>query len=167
MTIRELGATDIAAFIELRRAALLDTPLAFTASPQDDVALHADTIRDQFRRAPDYAVFGAVDDRLVGILGLMRDRHIKAAHKVQLSGMYVAPSHRRRGIGAQLLQAAIAHARQLPGVACIHLSVSDATPAARRLYERAGFEVWGSEPDALRYDGKSFIEHHMLLRLRG
>jgi RimJ/RimL family protein N-acetyltransferase len=47
----------------------------------------------------------------------------------------------------------------------VHLSVSDATPAARRLYERAGFEVWGSEPDALRYEGESHLEHHMLLRL--
>jgi RimJ/RimL family protein N-acetyltransferase len=165
MLIRALNADDAEAFVEIRRAALLDTPLAFAASPEDDVASSAETIRAQLRENPGYSIFGAFDDRLVGVLGVMRDSHIKAAHKAWLLGMYVAPDHRRRGIAAALLQAAIAQARRLPGVACLHLSVSDATPEARRLYERAGFQVWGSEPDALRYGGGSYIEHHMLLRL--
>lgn len=164
MIVRTLGADDIPAFIALRRSALDDTPLAFAASPEDDIASSPQTIREQLGNAPDYAIFGAFDPDLVGVLGLMRDRHLKAAHKVRFVGMYVAPAHRRRGIGAALLQAAIGHARGLAGVSCAHLSVSHDTPAAHRLYERAGFEVWGSEPDALRYEGQSHIEHHMVLR---
>jgi RimJ/RimL family protein N-acetyltransferase len=166
MMIRRLGTHDVEAFVRVRRAALLDTPLAFAASPEDDIASSPDTIRDNLGAAPDYAIFGAFDLRLVGVLGVMRDRHIKAAHKAHFVGMYVDPTHRRRGTGAALLQAAISHASRLPGITCVHLSVSDATPAARRLYERAGFEVWGSEPDALRYSGESHIEHHMWLRLK-
>lgn len=165
MEIRLLNADDAEAFVAIRRAALHDTPLAFAASPEDDAAASAAVVREQLRRVCDYAIVGAFDGELVGIVGLMRDRHVKASHKIFVLGMYVAPGHRRRGIATALLDAAISHARQLPGAACLHLSVSDATPNARRLYERAGFELWGSEPDALRYAGSSYIEHHMILRL--
>jgi RimJ/RimL family protein N-acetyltransferase len=79
--------------------------------------------------------------------------------------MYVVPGHRRQGIAADLLQAALRHARLLPGVSWVHLSVSSAAPGARRLYERTGFEVWGTEPEALRHDGQSVVEHHMALHL--
>jgi RimJ/RimL family protein N-acetyltransferase len=101
----------------------------------------------------------------VGTVGVFRDRHVKAAHKAHLWGMYVAPHQRRQGIAADLLQAALRHARTLPGVAYVYLSVSTAAPAAQRLYERAGFRVWGTEPDALRHAGQTAAEHHMTLRL--
>ena len=42
---------------------------------------------------------------------------------------------------------------------------AEAAPEAGRLYERAGFERWGTEPNALQHDGRSVAEHHMLLRL--
>ena len=110
-------------------------------------------------------VIGAFDPGLVGAIGLHRDRHRKAAHKVHLWGMYVTPGHRHRGVGAALLDAVLAHAATLPGVDAVRLTVSDAAPAARRLYERAGFHVWGTEPEALRYEGRSVVEHHMARRV--
>ena len=165
--IRQLRAADAEAYLELRRQALLDAPGAFAASPEDDLVASVEAVRVQLRRAPDTVIIGAVPERLVGIVGLYRDRHLKAAHKADLWGMYVEPAARRQGIGRQLLAAALEHARSLPGVEWVHLSVSSSAPAARRLYERAGFAVWGSEPDALRVGGESFVEHHLALRLRG
>ena len=163
--IRQLRDDDAEAYVELRRQALADSPLAFAASPGDDLAASAEDVRAQLRLAPEAVILGAFPERLVGAIGLYRDRHLKAAHKVHLWGMYVAPDHRRRGVGVALLQAALRHARALPGVTWVHLSVSSAAPAARRLYERAGFEVWGTEPDALRYGGQAVVEHHMALAL--
>ena len=166
MIVRILTVEDAEAYVELRRASLIAAPLAFAASLEDDVASSAEAVRQQIARGPDYATFGAFDDQLIGALGIGRDRHIKAAHKVFVWGMYVAPSHRRRGVAAALLDAVITHARTLENVTWLHLSVSSAAPEAQRLYERAGFERWGSEPDALRYGGESVVEHHMVLRLR-
>jgi len=163
--IRQLRDDDAEAYVALRRESLQDAPLAFLASPADDVASSVEAVRDQLRRAPDSVVVGAFDDRLIGALGLSRDRHLKAAHKVHLWGMYVAPTHRRQGVGAALLQAALAYARALPGVSWAHLSVSSAAPAARRLYERAGFRVWGAEPEALRHNGEIAVEYHLALQL--
>jgi RimJ/RimL family protein N-acetyltransferase len=161
--IRALRDDDVKAYLGLRREALLDSPLAFGASPADDFVSSVEVVRARLRGAPDWVILGAFQPGLVGAIGLFRDHHRKASHKVHLWGMYVGPGHRRQGIAADLLQAAIRHARSLPGVAWIHLSVTSAAPAARRLYERAGFEVWGTEPDALHHDGQSVVDHHMAL----
>jgi RimJ/RimL family protein N-acetyltransferase len=163
--IRALQESDAAAYVALRREALLDSPLAFAASPSDDVAALDEVVREQLRCGPDVAILGAFEPGLIGAVGVMRDRHVKASHKVRLWGMYVAPAHRRHGIATELLRAAIRQARALPGVSWVHLSVSSAAPAARRLYERNGFELWGTEPDALRHGGEAVLEHHMALHL--
>ena len=163
--IRALTETDLEAYVALRREALRDTPLAFAASPEDDFASSVEGLRAQIRKAPDWMLFGAFEERLAGSVGLIRDRHLKAAHKMGLWGMYVTPSARGRGIGRELLDAAIAHARSVAGVECIALGVTEAAGAARNLYERAGFEVWGTEPDALREGGRSVNEARMILRL--
>jgi len=163
--IRHLGDADAEAYLELRRQALLEAPGAFTASAEDDLVATAEAVREQLRRAPGTVIIGAFRECLVGTVGLYRDHHLKAAHKAHLWGMYVACEARRLGIGAGLLAAALEHARALPGVEWVHLSVSSAAQAAQRLYERAGFRVWGREPDALRAGGERLVEHHMALRL--
>jgi GNAT superfamily N-acetyltransferase len=160
--IRPLHPSDLEAFAALRRQALLEAPLAFAASPDGDFAV------SQFREEPDWVIFGAfVGDTLVGNAGLMRERREKARHRVQLWGMYVAPAHRRGGLGRMLVDTCIARALALDGVTQIALSVTDAAADARRLYERAGFSTWGTQPDALRHAGTGVAEHHMLLRLDG
>jgi RimJ/RimL family protein N-acetyltransferase len=163
--IRELRDLDAEVYVELRREALLESPLAFASSPIDDLASSPEAVREQLRRSPESVIFGAFRPALVGVVGLYRDRHIKSAHKVHLWGMYVSPSHRRQGVGLQLLQAILRHARTLQGVSWVHLSVTSAAPRAHQLYERAGFQLWGTEPDALRDGGQAVVEHHMALSL--
>ena len=46
--IRELRDGDVEAFVELWREALLDSPLAFVASPSDDRFSAPETVREQF-----------------------------------------------------------------------------------------------------------------------
>jgi ribosomal protein S18 acetylase RimI-like enzyme len=153
--IRTLTESDAGAFASLRREALAESPLSFGASPETDLAsLRSGTILGAFQ-----------DAVLVASVGLMRGAHAKSAHRVYLWGMYVKPGFRGRGIGAELLQAAIEHARAMAGVEWVVLGVTSNAAAARRLYERAGFTLWGTEPDALRYDGQSVAEHHYALRL--
>lgn len=156
--IRPLSVEDLEAYAVLRRRALLEAPLAFAASPETDVAI-------RIGKAPDWMLFGAFAPELAGAAGLMRMRHPKAAHKLHLWGMYVLPAHRRRGLAAALLAAAVQHARSMDGIAWIQLGVTDAAAGARRVYERAGFVPWGLEPDALRWKGESVGEEHMALRL--
>jgi putative acetyltransferase len=94
------------------------------------------------RRHVDAAVLVAVDgDRIVGRLSLARDPHPASAHVADL-GMMVAASHRRRGIGRALLDAAVGWAR-MAGVRKLELHVFPWNEPAIRLYERFGFEREG------------------------
>ena len=165
MKIRQLQDGDAEAFLELRRAALRDAPLAFTSSPEDDLVSTLEVFSERIADAPETVILGAFVERLVGVAGLYREPHLKASHKAHLWGMYVLPEHRGRGIGAGLLEALVSHARSLAGISSVHLSVTSAAPEARRMYERAGFRVWGTEPDSLRLDGQAVVEHHMVLDL--
>lgn len=163
--IRQLRDDDAQAYADFRRQALLAAPLAFASSPEDDIASSPEAVRDLLRRAPDSVIIGAFREQLIGAVGLYRDRHLKSTHKAHLWGMYVVSDCRRQGIASELLDGAIGHARSLPGVSWIHLTVSSAAPAAQRLYERAGFYLWGTEVDAMRHAGQTVVDYHMALQV--
>ena len=163
--IRELRDGDVEAFVELRREALLDSPLAFVASPGDDLFSSSEAVREQLRGAPASVIVGAFRPDLVGAVGLNRDRLLKSSHKAHLWGMYVTPNHRRQGVASGLLDAVLRNAAALPGISWVHLKVSAATPGAQRLYERAGFRVWGAEPAGACYEGQTIVDYHMALCL--
>lgn len=60
-----------------------------------------------------------------------------------LLAIAVAGPHRRRGVGRQLLQAAVKRARELARVdvvCALRLTVAEGNAAARQLFESAGFE---------------------------
>ena len=163
--VRILNQDDAGDLFRLRRSALLDSPLAFLASPEDDAASSETVVRELLKPRRESVVFGAYATGLVGMLGLQRRNQKKAAHKVNLWGMFVLSAYREQGVAGQLLDAAIRYARTLDGVTAVHLSVSESATAARRLYENAGFETWGVEPDAIRFEGRSESERHMRLSL--
>lgn len=163
--VRRLTEADAAQYVELRARMLTEAPLAFGASPGHDFMSSADAVCEQIARGDDSAIYGAFDPGIVATIGVYREDRPKTRHKMHVWGAYVVPEYRGRGLGRRLLDAAVEHARAVSGATVLHISVTDAAPAARHLYERAGFEAWGSEPDALRHEGRTVIEHHMLLRL--
>ena len=152
---------------KLRREALESHPLAFSASAENDRTLNLNFVeRSVSSPAKAAAIFGAVEDeRWVGMVGVYRNEGHKGNHRAQLWGMYVTPGMRRRGLGVALLSAAIEHARSWSGVLQIQLSVTEAAGDARKLYERAGFRVWGCEPQALQWEGQFVDEYHLVLPL--
>ena len=90
------------------------------------------------RRYPNAAVFVAEDEgRIVGRLSIARDQH-PASHHVADLGLMVAMSHRRRGIGTRLLEAALDWARHSE-VRKLELHVFPHNEAAIKLYENFGF----------------------------
>ena len=90
------------------------------------------------RRYPNAAVFVAEDEgHIVGRLSIARDQHPASRHVADL-GLMVAITHRRRGIGKGLLEAAVAWGRD-SGVRKLELHVFPWNDAAIALYERFGF----------------------------
>lgn len=163
--VRPLTPTDAEALLDIRQRSLREEPLAFLSSPEDDLISSVEAARQSLDRAPEAVIFGAFAPELVGILGLFRAGHAKAAHKCFLWGMYLRPDACGQGTARRLLDAVIDHARGLDGVTMVGLSVSETAEPARRLYERAGFEVWGLEPQAMQVAGQYTREYHMGLSL--
>jgi ribosomal protein S18 acetylase RimI-like enzyme len=165
--IRRLEGRDAEILLALRQRALAEEPFAFLSSPEDDLARDIAAMRLQLGQNPAASVvFGAFEgEALVGMIGWYRERHLKSAHKSHIWGVYVRPDQRRRGMAGALLATALAHARALDGVAWVQLSVSERSPAAKRVYERAGFFVWGLEPDCIRHGGETAAEFHLALSL--
>jgi RimJ/RimL family protein N-acetyltransferase len=94
------------------------------------------------RRQVDAAVFVADDEgAIVGRLSVARDPHPSSSHVADL-GLMVAASHRRRGIGRSLLDAAVTWARRA-GIRKLELHVFTWNEPAIKLYEGFGFEREG------------------------
>lgn len=167
MEIRLLDRGDAPAYQALRLQALRDSPQAFSASHDDEAGRSVDEVAARLVPAADgsVCVFGIFEGgALAGFVALIHPQRKKLRHGAELAGMYVAPAFRRRGLGAALLRAAIAHVRSLDGVRQLGLSVNAANTAAKSLYRSAGFVSWGVQPQALRIDGAFHDEEHMLLR---
>ena len=166
VNIRCLEPGDADALIALRRQALSEEPLAFGASLDDDPTLSADRLRASLADAGRFAIVGAFDaEALVGMAGLFRMEKVKARHRAMIWGMYVTQAARGRGIGAAILRGAIDRARSWPGILQVHLSVTETSEEAGRLYRSMGFRQWGVEPRAVHWDGRFVAEHHMVLEL--
>lgn len=106
------------------------------------------------RRHADAAVYVALDgDDVVGRLSLARDPHPASAHVADL-GLMVAATHRRKGIGTALLEAAVAWAKG-SGVSKLELHVFPWNEPAIQLYERFGFEREGVRRAHYLRDGEA------------
>ncbi len=164
VTIRRLDENDVAAYHALRQRGLADHPEAFTSSAEEEAAA-MDKVAKRLAsdaNAPDI-VLGAFDgDRLVGVVGMSVDPRIKARHRGHVYGMYVADESTKRGVGAKLVDALVAHARDCDALDALVLTVTAGNEGAQRLYERAGFTSFGLEPGAVRVGGRSYDKVHMI-----
>jgi len=164
--LKVLGNGDLDRYRRLRLEALRTEPTAFGSSYEIEASAKADKYRDRLLGSADNFVLGACDgEQLIGIGGFFRETAPKRQHIGSVWGVYVTPSFRGRGIGRSLLTSMVERARVLADLEHILLSVTSENAAALALYRSLGFEAWGTEPAALKYEGVDYDETHMLLRL--
>jgi len=96
-------------------------------------------------------------------VGLTVEPRERTRHKALLVGMYVQPGERGQGLGRALVLAALAAARQRPGLRLVQLTVTQGNDAALALYERCGFRRFGLEPMAVAL-GERFLDKLHLWR---
>lgn len=126
-------------------------PDAFTSTPEERAAM---PISWWARRAADpegkgvaYGAFAG--EQLVGTVALEFSSKPKTRHKATLIGMYVLESWRGKGIGRQLVSAALEHAKARIGISVVTLTATEGNDSAIALYESAGFRAFGVEPMAI------------------
>lgn len=168
MHIRQLSETDAVAYQNLRLLALQDSPTAFSASYTDEAGRSIDDVAGRIAPAKDGSIFmlGIFEhDELAGFLAIVHPQREKLRHCIELAGMYIAPDSRRKGLGLALMRAAIAHVQTMPDVRQIKLGVNAENIAANELYQSVGFECYGTEPAALKIDGKLYDQKLYILHL--
>lgn len=165
MRIRVLGPGDAAAFQALRLHALTEDPVAFASSYAQERATPLATVAERLRPLPDRAIVGAFDGaELVGLAAWHREELRKLAHRGFLWGVFVAETHRRRGVARALVRAVIGRARRASGIRQMTLVAHAGNHAAIALYESLGFVVH-ARALATGADGTLLDDLHMSLRL--
>jgi RimJ/RimL family protein N-acetyltransferase len=168
MNIRRLNAADADALYRLRLHALESEPKSFRESAEElrkiPVATYAGRLGSP---TDDNFVLGAFEDsELVGMVGFYRETPLKCRHKGWIWGMFVDHPHRGKGLGRALLTAALERGSKLPELTQIRLTVSVTQDAARKLYARCGFRVFGLEQQAMKVNGEFVDEEQMMLPLQ-
>ncbi|OPG15466.1 GNAT family N-acetyltransferase [Ferroacidibacillus organovorans] len=168
MNIRLLVDGDAEMYREVRLRALKNDPDSFGSTYEQEATRPLGNFIERIRHTRDQFTLGCFDDSdtLVGIVNFVRENRLKTAHKGNIYGMYIEPQLRGRGVGKALLLALIERAtKECEGLEQIHLTVVSNNESAKRLYTTLGFEVYGVEPHALKFDGHYFDEDLMVLRL--
>lgn len=169
ITIRKIGENDAADYRTVRLRALKEHPEAYGATVESMESRSVEAVAEQIRSMSqgNFCIFGAfVNGELAGLAGFGRQAdNPKQRHRAGIFQMYVAPEHRRRQIGEQLLDAVLEHARQLSDLEEVQLAVTVGNEAARNLYLKSGFQPSYIEPRYLKINETYYDIEWMYLHL--
>jgi ribosomal protein S18 acetylase RimI-like enzyme len=114
---------------------------------------------------PADVLVAVVDGEVAGYVTIKPATELQASdHVLHVSGLAVADSFRRRGVGRALMDAAVDEATRR-GARRLTLRVLGPNTAARRLYEACGFEVEGVLRGEFHLDGEDVDDVFMALAL--
>ncbi|MBV8605452.1 MAG: molybdenum cofactor guanylyltransferase [Pelomonas sp.] len=176
LELREMVDADLAGYKALRDATLLASPGAFVSEAATELrrsaASYAGRLAGGALGACLFSLVAArasvppgntgVSGELLGAVTLERETRGRKRHIAHLVGMMVAPDAQRRGIGASLLDAALARLRRCDGIEIVTLSVTSSNAAAIALYARRGFVRYGRLPRALRIAAGQYEDQDLM-----
>jgi RimJ/RimL family protein N-acetyltransferase len=166
MKIRVINESDAQLYQDLRLSALKINPEAFGSTYEKEVKFTLGTVKERLQPTIDKFTLGIFDDRkLVGIVTFMRETSAKTAHKGNIYGMFILPEKRGQDLGKSLLLELISKAKNCNGLEQLNLTVVSDNEPAKKLYKSIGFEVYGVEKNALKFNGNYFDEDLMVLKL--
>lgn len=158
VNVRLLSSKDWEGWKQFRLDALQDAPTSFASSFTEESSCTNGKFQEDLVKN---AVFGAfIDDTLVACAGFYRLHGTKTQHRGVLWGMYTKPTYRRRGLASRLIEAVVAHAKDC--VMQLHLTCVTTNITALHLYQKHGFTIYGTEPNALKI-GDHFFDEHLLV----
>ena len=165
MDIRKLGPQDAETYFNIRLEALFNNPEAFGSSYEEEKKQTAAKYKERFQDSSSFT-FGAFDDsKLIGVITLLKETRMKLRHRTTIVAMYVTPEMRGKGVAKSLMNEAIHKAMNLEGIEQIYLTVVSSNVAAKKLYTSLGFEVYGTEKRALKFNQTYLDEDLMVLFL--
>ena len=137
VTVRDARPGDVGALVGLLVGGSLTVKEDLT-----DLAPYAEALDAILADPPSTVLVAEVDGSVIGMCQLMILRHLqqRGGRCAEVESMHVAEAHRGAGVGALLLDAAVARAVE---AACyrVQLTSNVARPDAHRFYLRHGFDA--------------------------
>jgi ribosomal protein S18 acetylase RimI-like enzyme len=168
VTIRPSREQDVYAYRDLRQEALRLHPEAFGGDYEESLAYPLErwqkNVRDGAGSEKSILFVAEADGVLVGMTGIYRHDGVKMRHSANIWGVYVRSEWRGLGIIDALLAACLDWATA-QRVRLAKLSVVTTNVPAIRSYVRAGFSVYGLEPEVIMVGGSYYDELLMVRRL--
>lgn len=166
MNIRVLTKENADIYLQLCIEGLTQNPEAFGSS-YEDIMKQENPVEAIAKRLdnPEKFTIGAFhEEELIGIATLEIKPLVKQEHKAKIGSVYVSPKARGLGAGRALIETIIENAPRLD-IEQIMLNVVSGNKPAKKLYESLGFQTFGVEERALKYNGQYWDEEHMMLFL--
>lgn len=161
MQIRILGQEDWSIWKLFRLEALKNSPESFGSSYEEELNWADSDFQDTLNKS---TIFGAfINQSLVACAAFYSLNSLKTKHRGVMWGMYTQAGYRGKGIASALIQTIITYARSR--VAQLHLTCVTNNLVALSLYQKHGFKIYGTEPQALKIDDAFFDEHLLILSL--
>jgi len=156
--IRRLTVDDLDLFRDIRAEALQAHPQTFGSREEDE---GGEAMLAAYRHWLSGAILGAfARGHLIGVAGFYLSPDRRSRHRGHIFTVYVREDGRGQGVGDRLIKELLAHAEAC--VEQVHLAVLLDATAAIRIYERNGFEVYGTDPAAVRIGDVTYDKYLMV-----
>jgi ribosomal protein S18 acetylase RimI-like enzyme len=165
VVVRPVRAGEGPALWALRLRSLAESPDTFGQTVAEAEATGGTPIVRLVAEAVAGHAFAGVAEqggRLVGMALVRPGERAANRHHGVLFGVFVAPEARGQGVATRLVGAAVTWCRGR-GLRSVELWVRADNPAARALYERAGFVRRGLDPGRFRTAGGAPVAEHLMI----
>ncbi len=170
MIVKKLTAENIDEYRELRLRGLIEDSDSFLRTYEEEVNItktfYLHRFTNEWAADENFILGGFSNNELIGFVGFRREYQEKVKHKSLLWGMYVVPELRKKGVGKILIEEILRRTNNMKGLEQINLAVITKNEPAKNLYKSYGFQVYGTEKNAVKSNGIYLDEDFMVLILK-
>ncbi len=153
--IREVVVNDAENILQLVQNNLKESDFLLT-TPQElnlSIAQEKLWINNHAENESSLLLLAEINKKPVAICNLTVASKNKQKHLAVL-GISISEKWQNKGIGKEMINTIIKHAKEIPTLEIIQLSVSEDNKRAIHLYKQLGFVKEGIQKNAIKYHGK-------------
>ncbi|MEH2231801.1 MAG: GNAT family N-acetyltransferase [Nostoc sp.] len=167
MIVKKLTRYDAEDYRQIRLEALDKNPDLFGTTYQEEAIKTIEQFRARIPVDNNNFILGCFEDKnLIGIVAFQQESRIKLRHKAYISSMYVQQEYRGKGIGKLLLNELIERAKTIKDIEILLLDIVKSNFLAKPLYLSLGFQIYGTEKRAYKYNNQYFDLEFMCLHIK-
>ncbi|MEH2357243.1 GNAT family N-acetyltransferase [Nostoc sp.] len=167
MFVKKLTKYDAENYRQIRLEALDKNPDSFGTTYQEEVIKTIQQFRDRIPVDNNNFILGYFEDKnLIGIVAFNQESRIKLWHKAYITSMYVQQEYREKGVGKLLVNKLIERAKAINEVEILLLDIVKNNVLAKALYLSLGFQIYGTEKRAYKYNNEYFDLEFMCLQIK-